>query len=241
MKKRNGFLCKSRNLLLTRGRLKSTPSGGSRIMKFILFFLFFCIYSFIFGGCKKSDEYKKTENYVCQNIDTNIKSIYVLFFNYSFNTVIAVDCDEIEKKIPSMEKTEIADEKGIVIGSMIDYQGVLDSTITNIFTLHEIEQELKKLKVASDSLPCCVDARISCLIKYKDGQEDKLCIGGYSVDFIEYNGISQEPPYNKLLYLIKNSIGYYSWMGDRMLEYSSELQDKSFQRDSVKGHSGKYF
>jgi len=44
-----------------------------------------------------------------------------------------------------------------------------------------------------------------------------------------------------LLFLIKNSIGYYLWMNDNIMKNEKELWDSSFKRDSVAGHSGKIF
>ena len=189
-----------------------------------------CIFSsilflFLLSGCKRQNEIP-------------IESIYALFFNYSFERVNAVNCNEIEKDVPSMKRITVFNDANDSIGYIADNHGVLDTMLTNSFVLKEIANELKKLKPDSVNYP--IDARIACVIKYKNGKEEQLCIGGYFADCIEYCGVNQKQN-NKLLYLIKKNIGYYSWMGDQILEYSEELQDNSFKRDSIIGYSGRKF
>ena len=165
--------------------------------------------------------------------DTNIKSIYVLYYNYSFERVNSVDCDEIKKKLPSFKKDES------YMQTALNRLGVLEKTIKNKKLLKEIEDEIVKLQ--PDTSFDYIDARISCFIKYIDGREDRLCIGGYFANDIFYNGQCQIQN-NKLLFLIKNAVKYYSWMdGEKYLKYQDELNDKSIIRDSVEDGSGKKY
>jgi hypothetical protein len=169
---------------------------------------------------------------------TELESIHVLFYNYSFEPFLPVNCDDIKKSVSSMKIPTVYNEKGDSIGIWVDNHGVLDTIIIDSSTLKEIEEELKNLK--PDSTNYSLDARISCVIKYKNGEKEQLCIGGYFANCIEYCGVNQIQS-NKLLFLVKKNIGYYSWMGDHIVEYSDELHDKSFKRDSVIGYSGKKF
>lgn len=169
---------------------------------------------------------------------TDIQSIYFLYFNHSFSNIKSVDCCDIKKKCPTIVAFPILNESGDSCGVIIDNHGVIDTTIVDTLILMQFKNELCKLHPDPSNYP--IDARISCIIRYKNKKEERICIGGYFADGIEYNGIRQERN-NKLLYLIKKYSGYYFWMGDRILEYSVELQDKSFQRDSVTGYSGRKF
>ena len=165
--------------------------------------------------------------------DTNIKSIYVLYYNYSFEPMIPIDCDKIKKKLPSKKK------ENHYSGISIRRGGVLEKTIKSKKLLKEIENEIVKLQ--PDTSIDYIDARISCFIRYKDGREDRLCIGGYFANDIFYNGQCQIQN-NKLLFLIKNAVNYYSWMdGEKYLKYQDELNDKSLIRDSVEDRSGKKY
>jgi hypothetical protein len=169
---------------------------------------------------------------------TELESIHVLFYNYSFESFLPVNCNDIVKNISSMKISVVTNEEGDSVGIIVDNQGVLDTTIVNSSVLKEIADELKNLK--PESVNYSIDARISCIVKYKGGKEERLCIGGYLADCIEYRDVNQKTN-NRLLYLIKKNIGYYFWMGDNILEYSEELQDKTFKRDSIVGHSGRKF
>lgn len=168
----------------------------------------------------------------------DIESIKVLFYNYSFESILPVNCDDMKTNIPSMDSIAVMDEKGDSTGVWVENHGILDTIITNPLVIRDIATELKNLK--PDSVNYSIDARISCTIKYKDGKEEKICIGGYLAEDIEYRGMHQKQN-KKLLYLIKKHIGYYSWMDDRILKYSEELQDNSFIRDSITGYSGRKF
>lgn len=158
-----------------------------------------------------------------------IDSIYVSYYNYIFETVNAIDCENIKVKDSAMVK------RGVIPNVSFDpstglYQftwgGVLDTTITNPHILNEIDTEIHSLQVLDSSL-CCVDARISCLIYYKNGTVKKLCIGGYFADMIQFDGYIRQDN-NKLLYLIKKNINYYFHIDDEILEYMKELKDAPY-------------
>jgi len=173
-----------------------------------------------------------------KKIETSIDSIYVLFYNYSFEGIIPIGCDEITKTSSTMTEFVIVDAQGDSTGAFLNYQGVLDTTITDRSVLSAIEYELNTSK--KDTLINLMDARISCFIRYKDGREERLCIGGYWAEYVAYNNCVVVTA-NKLLFLIKNAIGYYSWMGDNILNYSYELKDSTILRDSIIGYSGKKY
>ena len=173
-------------------------------------------------SCKNKNETNKHKT---------IQSIYVLFYAYSFETRIPVNSNEITKRIGKTFKSE--DNK-----ILLKEGSVLDTTINDEFVLKEISDEICKLLFIRKSQP--VDARISCLIKYKDGSSEKLCIGGYFANDIEYKGVRCLKN-NKLLFLIKKSINYYSWMDDNIMRNQIELKDESIHRDSIKGYFGKQY
>jgi len=193
------------------------------ILKALLGVLLFT-YSFI--SCTKQNE----------NV---IESIYILYYNYSFDPIVPIKCSDMKKSLPSMTESTLFNEKGDSIGVIVDNRGILDTTLTNPLLLKNITDELKNLR-PNDSIEFEADARISCTIKYKNGKKERLCIGGVLADCIDYCGIPQNKN-NRLLYLIKSSIGYYSWIGDKELKSFEELHDCSFKRDSVVGHSGRKF
>ena len=193
------------------------------ILKALLGVLLFT-YSFI--SCTKQNE----------NV---IESIYILYYNYSFDPIVPIKCSDMKKSLPSMTESTLFNEKGDSIGVIVDSRGILDTMLTNPLLLKNVTDELKNLR-PNDSIEFEADARISCTIKYKNGKKERLCIGGVLADCIDYCGIPQNMN-NKLLYLIKSNIRYYSWLGDKELKSLKELHDLSFKRDSVVGHSGRKF
>ena len=169
---------------------------------------------------------------------TTIESIQVSFYHTLFQAILPTDCNDIKNGISPSKALLMITQDPIGYSLNDKNGGVLDTIIVNPIVLVEIEKELKNLKSKPVNNP--IDARISCTIKYKNGKEEKLCIGGYLVESLEYCGIRQNNNYH-LLYLIKQNIGFYSWMDDRYLEYCDELQDISFKRDSIVGRSGRKF
>ena len=146
-----------------------------------------------------------------QNKD-EIESIYILYYNYSFASDFPTNCDQIKvginKEIPQIRTSFVINNHGDTINHQVNYYGVLDTTITDPLALKDIANELKNLQ-ADSANNYSFDARISCFIKYKNKKEERLCIGGEFTDGILYNGTVQKTN-NKLLYLIKQNIDYYS-------------------------------
>ena len=137
--------------------------------------LAFLCFIILFTSCLKKKE----------NIESNIESIYVEFYNYSFNSVVAINCNEIKKHTIELDSIPIEDDEGNW-KFIAYYQCVLDTMIKDQSVLYDIEKEINNLVIINDSLDC-IDGRISCLIKYKNGQEKDLCIGGYFADEISFN------------------------------------------------------
>ncbi|MFT3995756.1 MAG: hypothetical protein QM660_15710 [Dysgonomonas sp.] len=167
----------------------------------------------------------------CKNTKPEIESIRIAYYNYIFETSESINCDDIKvTTLPSFENILVYDskKKDSIVESYIDYQAIFDTIITNSILLKKIEDELILLKT-NDSLKS-IDSRISATILYKNGKEEKLCIGGIFTNVILYNGQIQETN-NKLLYLIKNNIGYYNWISTEDIEYMDELNDTSFEKE----------
>ena len=165
------------------------------------------------------------------NEKTEIESIHVLYYNYRFLGEVYKDCNKMKKKIPTMKKEVVYNQNGDSVGVLIDSQGVLDTMLTDPIILKKIKFEIKKLE-KDTSINYPVDARISCVITYKGGQKERLCIGGQFATEIYYNGQPQKKN-NSLLFLIKSSIKYYYWMDKRELDVEDELNDKSIKRDII--------
>jgi len=161
---------------------------------------------------------------------SNISSIYVLFYTYSFESRFSRNCDDIQKDFLKKENKYLSQNNFFKQGE------VLDTIISDINVLSDIEHELSILK--KDSISFNVDVRICCIINYKNKQTKKLNIGGYLANDVEYKDINCKTN-NKLLFLIKKNIGYYSWLGDNVMRNQNELKDSSFKRDSVIDYFGK--
>lgn len=99
--------------------------------------------------------------------------------------------------------------------------GIIDTIITDNSILNDIECELTRLQ--KDSITNDMDARISCVIHYKNDKVEYLCIGGYLADYMIFN--NEAVNNNRLLYLLKKNIGYYNWMDSEVLKHSRELND----------------
>jgi len=171
--------------------------------------------------------------------NTEIKSIHVLYCNYIYIGETDRDCNGLKKRIPTMKRDIIYDQKGDSVGVLIDDHGVLDSTLTDPILLKKIKVEIDKLK-EDTSIIYPVDARISCVITYWGGREEKICIGGRMASGIYYNGQPQKRN-NRLLFLIKKNIGYYYWIDKRYLSGEGELNDRSIKRDSIVNKYGEKY
>lgn len=144
--------------------------------------------------------------------NSSIDSISVLFYNYLADFKTPVKPENIKLNIPQFDK---------------DRKGVLDAYIVDSMQIRSIKNRIDSLQPAQQALP--LDARLVAVIKYNDGKNDTLTLGGYAVDQIYLNGVQQETD-NKLLFILKNYIGFYPWMiGDDMFAMK-ELQDNSFPK-----------
>lgn len=165
----------------------------------------------------------------CKGTDNKIESMYVLYYNHEMERVIAVDCDEVKKEKPSMIKHQIGDDY------WIDTNGVLDTTIVDKSILAEISKELEN--AIWDTVPTS-DARIVCKLTYSNGTTKRLCICGVIPNSIMCDDKTMINK-DRLLYLIKSTIGYYRWMDDTHLDHSVELLDNTFKRAKVRSRFGK--
>lgn len=171
---------------------------------------------------------------------TTIDHIDVYFYNYSFEAPMAINSEDIVKGYNSKRKSlKKKRKKGNLYFSELE---IIKKSIKNKNTLLKIEQEINDLQKDTSSTQS-IDARIVCLIYYKDKNRDKLQldIGGYLANSIHINGVHQVQN-NHLLFHIKKTIGYYSFMdGKDCLQFQDELNDKSIPRDSIKDNLGRYW
>lgn len=164
------------------------------------------------NGTKKEGLEKQTVKLESTK-DAEIESISVLYYNYLFIEKYLIPCDGIKLSVPDFEK---------------DHRGVLDAIINDSKVLEEIKEQLVTLEPSTDNY--LIDARITATINYKNGRQDELCIGQMDANTIFLNGIQQKMN-NRLLYLIKNNIGYYPWMIGDGLQEMTELKDNSFMKE----------
>jgi hypothetical protein len=174
----------------------------------------------------------------CSKKDGNIESINVLYYNYLFETPASIDCDKIKKDIPSFKNIPILSQEGDSIeGYIADNHGVLDTLIVDKKVLNEIENEIEN---AEWNIYPMGDTRISCSVNYKDGTKRKICICGFYSDELKC-GNKMMKNSNRLLFIIKNSVGYYHWIHYDMLKYFDELNDTTFIREKIKSYEGKEY
>lgn len=171
----------------------------------------------VVSACKQSKQADNVsdEEKVVFVPDDRIDTIYALFYNYQIESSSPIDPESITKNIPDFEKES--------------YHGVVDATISDTAKIRKIKDQLDLLKKAGDNnfLP---DARIVLKIKHKDGTYSHLALCGDYADQIYYNKNLQEPN-NKLVFYIKNYIGYYPWfIGDGLFSMP-ELNDSSFPKE----------
>ncbi|WP_280647510.1 MULTISPECIES: hypothetical protein [unclassified Dysgonomonas] len=111
---------------------------------------------------------------------------------------LSIKCSDIEKS-KSMPFNGVNKE----------YEGIVNHIITDCDILKNIDVEIKNLQ--PKDFPASRDARILCIIYYKDGTMGELCLCQDSdVKYIYKNGALQD--YNfSLIYLIKKNSAYYEW------------------------------
>lgn len=174
------------------------------------------IITILISGCKKENKNVGDNRNIIESTDScncEIKSITALYYNYLFNSARARNWDDLTLNLPDFERTS---------------NGVLDANITDCRTLKEIATELKKLKPSKEQRGGA-DIRIVLTVNYKNNNDTTLCIGGYYADgiFTKSRIELESENTNKLLFLIKNNIGYYSWFDKDELKEMEELKDVS--------------
>ena len=143
-------------------------------------------------------------------VTCNIDSISVVYFNYNFVSSKSIDCNNIlTAKTPTMEE---------------DGLGLLDATFYDESILKEICEELKLLEPSKNQYP--LDTRLAVKI-YKKNKIEYLCSDGYRL-FKDGVLLSKN---NRLLYLLKNNAGYYSWFKEEELMEMDELSDTTFVKE----------
>jgi hypothetical protein len=164
--------------------------------------------------------------------DTKIESINVLYYNYLFDRIVSVDCNEI---IPTpIECDTFGNEAGEI--EFIFQRGILDTAIVDKNVLQEIAHEIPRFKKEKDY---GIDARMKCYINFSNGHTDSLCISD-NPTYGYYNGKPTRLT-NKFVYLIRKNCGFYQWIYTRAVRDFEELNDTTFVRDKVKSSTGEEY
>lgn len=164
--------------------------------------------------------------------ENSIDSMEGVYYNYIFSSSKLIDCDEIQ--VDSTENKEnnftVTESDGFVFYTP-SYQRVVDTIVADRKILKEIQIELDKLEILEDTFD--VDARIRVEFNYSNGENKKLCIGGEFTNHMMLDG-KKVKTNNRLLYLIKYNLGFYSWLHNYQLDIMDELQDTTFRRIPIK-------
>ena len=174
-------------------------------------------------GCNKTND-NKTNNKVKVVCESSIDSIKVFYYNYQhFESPLAVKYSDIlTRKRPTFEKIYI----GNTGDYNVKYRGVIDTVITNCNVLLSIESELNNLKL--DTSFAAKDVRIAITLYYKNSKPQKvILINDFNDIFVDNKHQIRN---NRLIYLIKKDIGFYSWFKRSELEHMQELNDTTFER-----------
>ncbi|MFQ9317634.1 hypothetical protein [Dysgonomonas mossii] len=176
--------------------------------------IFITIFILLVFSCNHNTNKQQSRIASYENIadtcDSEINSIDVLYYNYIFVNSRARNWDDLQLRIPSFIDDNQKD-------------GILDAKIEDCNILKEINKELKQVKLYKSQYK--IDIRIAATVNYKDGSKKRISIGGiYSTD-IAVDDLILDSSGNKLKYLIKNNIGFYAWMGEKMLSEMNELRD----------------
>ena len=178
--------------------------------------LIFIWLSITFIGCQNKPQNDSINTSIISpdECDCEITSISVLYYNWIFNTARAKNWDDLKLNVPDF---------------INNTNGVLDAEITDCNTLKKIAEELNTLEPAKDQSGNA-DIRILLTINYKDKDACTLTIGGYFAEgiFTKDRVELASNNTNRLLFLIKNNAGYYSWFDDEELNNMDELKDTSF-------------
>lgn len=170
--------------------------------------------SLYFVSCNNKSE--KVIN-TTQTESDSLIAVNALYFNSNYQSKAMYKWDMIKLDIPSFKNGKNS--------------GVLDATIEKPETIYEIQKLVESLETDSSKLDFLPDYRIAVTLQYKNGKIERLGISHPpKLDLIFLNDIPQKTN-NRLLYVIKNNIGLYSWLiGDALYE-QPELQDNSFMKE----------
>lgn len=181
----------------------------------------FCLFLliFVFANCSQKNNKIGYSRKIIDTCNCVISSIDALYYNYIFDTSTAVNWNDVKLNVPDFKKNS---------------HGVLDAKITNCLVLREINEELKTIHPMTKQWPGA-DVRIVFSVNYKNGKDTVFTICGYFSDMIfskERVALSTNNT-NRLLFLLKNNIGYYSWIDKDYYQYMPEIQDSSFRKESI--------
>lgn len=165
------------------------------------------------GANNKTTDRNTDEPIVQEPVKRSVKGLSALYYNYVINDVKPRSLEILQRNIPRFEK---------------ETQGILDAHITDETKLSKISNLLETLQPSMQQNP--VDARILIRISYTDGTEDTVCMGGRYTNRIFLNGV-QQATNNKVLFHLKNYIGFYPWLIGDDLFRMSEMKDNSFMKE----------
>lgn len=190
--------------------------------KITMCLLLLCLFQI---SCKKSAPIK--ENVIIRK-ESSIDSIRVYYYNYTFERISAINCDDIihRGEKPSYKRITLKEHPWYPI----DFSGVIDTLIVDCKPLLLIEDQLKELKAQKEQR--YGDMRMAALVYFKDSTFSQVCITETNFSNIYLDGILQEKN-NHLLYLLRYYCGYYSWFSRKTLSFREELQDTTFVRDTI--------
>lgn len=169
--------------------------------------LLLLVFLFFFTDCQN-----KKENSEHVQLDKNIDTISILYYNY-LPEIAEISSENLKLLTPNFRNAK---------------KGVLDAMIIDSSKLVKLKGQIDLLKPLSDK--DATDVRIKAVIKCKDGSADELLLCGKYATAIYYNGVKQEAN-NYLVFLIKNYSGYYPWFIGDDLAAMPELSDTTFPKE----------
>lgn len=184
-------------------------------MRHVFYSIFWCTVILITISCKQKNKQEDIQEKESKEtvVDKHIDTITALYYNYKFVSTTPVNREDMKINIPDFSK---------------ESKGVIDATISDTTKIKKIEGEIGALRKSEENgVP---DIRISVAIKHRDGTTDYLALCGEYANQIFYNNIKQENN-NKLVFYIKNYIGYYPWFIGDDLFAMPELNDTSFPKE----------
>lgn len=146
-------------------------------------------------------------------VDRTISRIDAVFYNY------LIDIDDAQSQTV-LQNADVPDFEHSA-------KGRLDASVIASKYLMQIDTLISNLHPSEVQQP--VDARIRLTVVRGEAAADTICIGGRYATRIYLNGKLQQPD-NRLLFLLKNQIGYYPWFIGDAMTHMSELTDDSFMK-----------